>query len=214
MSDVLDPAEAALLPLLDTEAQAWQLFSVARQQALRFKINRDDADDCAMEFVVRLLGDQHPVFADSWLRRCAVNHAKNYRRAQLRRQAKHLPWPDLVWSKGNSETGVPGEFAATGPGPDECLLCGEFWSRLRILLSCLQPLPRQLFLRHHLGGESYPELGAATGKTPDAVRMIVSRAEACLLRVLSRQGTTEAHLKEYLFPRIGPPPGQAVAADT
>ncbi len=200
MSDVPERAAVSLLFFAGTEEFAWRLFSVARQQALRHRISRDDADDCAMEFVLHLLADQRSVFTAVWLHCCAANHAKNYRRDQVRRQAKHLPWPDLVWSGEINEPGTHGEFTASEPSPEECLLRSELRSRLRTLLLSLQPVSRQLFLRHHLGGESYPDLANAIGKTPDAVRMIVSRAEACLLRLLSRQEATEANLHEYLPP--------------
>jgi len=169
-----------------------------------------------------------------WLHRAAINHVKNFRRNQVRRDYGTVLWADFAASCAASH-GSGGRrnavVAASGalipdmgdgsggvadlqdlPDPaaprdlDSFLLRAEFRRCVEAALLRLPAEARLLFLRHCVDEESLVQIGASLSKSPDAVRKSVARARAQLQRLLARQGVTHADLCTYLSPDGHCPP--------
>ena len=72
--------------ILPNDLSVRHLYDVAHRQALRIGMRYEDAEDCAQEFVLRMLCRCLHVLREKfaqanfpfWLKRCAHNHALNY----------------------------------------------------------------------------------------------------------------------------------------
>jgi len=72
------------------------LYMSMHRLAQRFGLPKEDAEDCAMEFILRSLkpstapaAEQSSLAASpALLRRCAINYLLNFRRARRRRQQR------------------------------------------------------------------------------------------------------------------------------
>jgi len=169
---------------------------LARRGGRRAGLNAEDAEDCAAQFVERMLTASPPTSnAGAWLRRCARNHVVDCIRARGRRLAHECCWPETVSDSGQS---VALDYPDEAPGADADLLRDEFWRCLMAALAQLDPVPQQIFLRHHLNGDSVDDLAAAFDRTPHAIHQTLLRARKRLRTVLERQGLTEAELLQYL----------------
>lgn len=169
---------------------------LAQRCSRRAGLNAEDAEDCAAQFVERMLTASPPTSnAGAWLRRCARNHIVDYMRARGRRLTHECRWPETISGSGQS---VASDFPDGAPGADANLLRDEFWRCLMAALAQLDPVPQQIFLRHHLNGDSVDDLAAAFDRTPHAVDQTLLRARKRLRTVLERQGLTEAELLQYL----------------
>ncbi len=169
---------------------------LARRGGRRAGLNAEDAEDCAAQFVERMLTASPPTSnAGAWLRRCARNHVVDCIRARGRRLSHECDWPETISESGQS---MPCDYPGETPGADADLLRNEFWSRLMAALAEIAPTPQQIFLRHHLNGETIQNLAIAFDRTPHAVDQDLLRARQRLRAVLERQGLTESELRQYL----------------
>jgi len=241
MSDVSpESGVGAGLATEPTNGLARQLLAAGQLHARRQQVHPDLVEDCAGEFVLYLLlryvRDAHvlpPLDACGhcparWLHRAAINHVKNFRRDQMRRDYGTVLWADLAAScaaSHGSDSHRDAIVTASGalvsdlgdgsggvvdlqdlPDPaaphdlDSFLLLAEFRRCVEAALLRLPAEARLLFLRHCSDGETLVEIGASLGKSPDAVRKSVARARAQLQRLLERQGVTHADLCAYLSP--------------
>lgn len=167
-----------------------------RRRARRLGLSPEDADDCAVAFVERelrreagggALSSRQPV--------CAENFVRDFRRVLVRRWLHERSWQE------NARLGEPPaapDLPDTAPGPESCLLRGEFWRAMRVVLKHLDPVQRKMFLRHRLRGQSIQELVAWSGLTPHVVEQRLYRARERLREILLRRGLTEAELRSYL----------------
>lgn len=160
-----------------------QLYLVAYSQARHRGLGREDAQDCAMEFVQRLVKlSPRPAGLDSpaWVMRCAQNHAISFARS-LQRRRKH------------EQAAAPTPPVATpGPGPKTLALRRELWQQLFAVLKQLTPLQRELFVRYHIRQQSIAHIAARCNKSPHAVAEGLSHARQRLAVLLRDAGWTEA----------------------
>lgn len=173
---------------------------VAHGYARRLQLSQDDAEDCAMEFVVCLLmqrrgqrrGDEASLTSSlSWVRRCARNHALNYHRA-LTRTSQHL-------ASDVPAMALAGLSAVLGmTGPEEACLLGELSDRLGQALALLSVSQLHIFLRYHTEGETVREIAASVGRTPGAVKQSLAHTRKQLRGFLRRGGLTEVEAADYL----------------
>src|SRR5437016_2091098 len=107
------------------DATIWdRVLAVARHHARRFGISADDVEDCAMDFVERMLDkDRRATYLtlpldhrDAWLHRCAMNHACNFSRGLSRRRHREVPWP-AACEVDQDEAFLPRELVDDSPGP-------------------------------------------------------------------------------------------------
>lgn len=169
---------------------------LVRRYGRRAGLDVEDAEDCAAQFVERMLMISPPASgAGMWLRRCARNHAIDCVRAQKRRLTHECCWPETV-----SDGGQPSawDYPDGRRDVDADLMRDEFWQRLLVALAQLDLVPQQIFLRYHLDGDSVVRLAAAFNRTPHAVEQTLLRARKRLRAVLERQGLTEAELLQFL----------------
>ena len=165
---------------------------IARNYGRRVGLNIEDNEDCAAHFAARMLTTSPPAGdVTAWLRRCAHNHVIDTVRALRRRQTHICPWLQVRNSDGSVEDA---EYAADAPGIDDVLMQDEFWRYLMAALAKLDPIPQQIFLRHHLNGEPVQALAVAFDRTTHAIEQTLFRARKHLRRVLEQQGLTEAEL--------------------
>ena len=184
----------------------YEIFTVARAQAVRRGLSFEDAEDCGMEFVAHMLRDEgrpavlhagmQQSYSAAWLRRCAANFAHNARRASLRRGRRERPWPQIAPAEGSWPQAWDGPG---GPATVEAdLLRGEFWQRIHAATAQLPPAARDLFTRHFVELASVQELAAASGRTPNAVRQALWALRRRLRALLEAQGLNEAEARDYL----------------
>lgn len=201
-------------------ALVYQLLAAARLHAARQRVKPDLAEDCAGEFVLRLLlrharpGGLLPLDGQgqcpaAWLNRAAINHVKNFRRDQMCHERHTVLWADLDFAENGPGAAQPSD-ANTGavnlqdlgdpsaaPSLDAFVLRAEFWDRARSVLARLPVERRALFVRHRVEGESLEQIAASLGKSPDAVRKDVARSHARLQKLLAGQGVRRTDLDEY-----------------
>lgn len=169
---------------------------IAQRYGRRMRLNAEDAEDCAALFAKRMLTASPPDSnAEAWLRRCARNHVVDCIRALRRHQAHVCSWPQ---ARDGDDSAEALEYADDAPGTDAGLMRDEFWRRLMAAFAKLDPIPQQIFLRHHRDGEPVQDLAAAFDRTPHAIEQTLLRARKRLRAALERQGLTEAELLQYL----------------
>lgn len=179
-------------------AYSTQIFAIALFQASRAGLQREDAQDCAMDFVVRLLGKQEaskntvpePLVGRTaaWLQRCAHNHACNYARSLSRRRQREQSWTDRFGANGDlaEETRM-----ATGPGPRTLVLRRELWKQIATALERFTPDQREIFIRFHIRRENTRELAVRFKRSPHAVEECLSNVRKRLATLLRSYGWTE-----------------------
>lgn len=175
------------------------LYDVAHRQALRIGMRYDDAEDCAQEFVLRMLRRYLHVLREKfaqanfpfWLKRCAHNHALNFLRK--------LAWSYMMERSLSALTDTTDfDFADSSSAPEALVFQAEFWKRIYRAVAQLAPMQKAMFLRRHLDSENIHDLAISTGQTPNAVYQVLFRARERLRSLLERQGCTEDILFAYL----------------
>ena len=170
-------------------------FGLAPRYGQRAGLTAEDTEDCAAQFAERMLTASPPdSHVEAWLRRCARNHVVDCVRALRRRQAHVCPWPQARDGDDSAEL----DCAGNEPGTDAGLMQDECWWHLMRALAKLEPIPQQIFLRHHLNGEPVQDLAVAFDRIPHAVEQTLLRARKHLRAALERQGLTESELRQYL----------------
>ncbi len=179
-------------------AFAGEILAIARRAALRSSLGTEDAEDCALAFVGRVLLDDGEAalrppgsspeasgFCPAWVWRCAVNHACNVRRRQRQLAEAERPWPEIE----NTEGGVaPWDPPADTPGPEALLLRRQASEAVRRAIGRLSSDSGAAFLRHYVGGECVRDVASAAGRTPHAVEQSLLRSRVRLRDLLERQG--------------------------
>lgn len=174
----------------DAPISSKQAFAIAFFQATRLGLLREDAQDCAMDFVARLLGSGNtlPACSTAWLNRCARNHASNYARNVGRRQQKEKSWTERYGEDGDR---LAQAHASATPGPKTLTMRKEFWRQVAAALTHLTPAQRDLFVRYHLRNESLQNLSLRYHRTPHALEESLSNIRKRLAVLLSSQGWTD-----------------------
>jgi len=97
---------------------------------------------------------------------------------------KEVRLRSLRSTTGSGPAGTPGPIDATTPSV--IMSRKEDLARLEKALDGLKPEYREVLILTRIEGLSYGEIGQEMGKTPDAVRMLVSRATAALATTFRR----------------------------
>jgi RNA polymerase sigma-70 factor (ECF subfamily) len=97
---------------------------------------------------------------------------------------KEVRLRSLRSTTGSVPAGIPGPVDATTPSV--IMSRREDLARLEKALDSLKPEYRQVLILTRIEGLPYGEIGQRLGKTPDAVRMLVSRATAALATTFRR----------------------------
>lgn len=167
-----------------------EVFHVAYQQARRIGMKLEDAQDCAMDFVVRLLKPENPTAPSvAWLHRCAYNHACSFRRTIVRRQ-KHESSSSEPYHEEVAQA-----FGGYRPGPKTLMMRKELWKQITKALEQLTANQRELFVRYHLRSETIRELALRFNRSPHAVEESLSNTRKRLVALLIQQGWTIADAK-------------------
>jgi RNA polymerase sigma factor (sigma-70 family) len=195
----------------EEETLCGRILAVARHHARLFGIPTDDLEDCAMDFLERMLRAKHITayltihqsHREAWLHRCAINHASNYRRSLSRRRSHEVPWPTTC---DVDEAFSLTEFIDDSPGPEVRVLTREFWQRADSVVGGLRPDHKRCFVRHYLFLEPVREIAARDQKSQAAVSKTLQRARKRLRVVAERMGITEGDMRTYLVcvPRAAP----------
>jgi RNA polymerase sigma factor (sigma-70 family) len=177
---------------------------LAEREGQRYGLTLEDAQDCAMDLIVRLVlwksqnvmseGEEsdHVPFASSevtsipseaWFAHCAKNAALGVHRKQRRREEIFMMLPP----------------SSISTDPVEIVLerCAE--RHIEELLLHLDEEPRLVFTRCYLIGDSISEVATSLGKTPNAIRLVLTRCRRRLRALLTPQD--EATCKGDVAPR-------------
>jgi RNA polymerase sigma factor (sigma-70 family) len=156
--------------------------------ARRNGLSSEDPEDCAMEFVRRILTDEvvvptslSPARLDAWLKRTTHNHVIDFLRAKNRIGRHEI----YVGER------MPESVSDTGDLPETFLLRAEVQERVRACLSRLCPYHKELLLRHHVEGESIRELAAFYKSTPNAIKQALYYARSRLKKMLLQEAGNE-----------------------
>lgn len=191
-----------------------RVLHVAQTQARRQGLRGEAAEDCALEFVERmLLADDWRALrppgqeqvdrqrtppepsSEAWLRRCAGNFARNVHRRDVRLSQRERVWPE--WRDDEGE-GPDWEPVALQETPEARLLRSELAQRIEAAARRLTPAQRELFERILVDEESVGEVAASLGRTPHAVSQALLTLRQRLRGLLERQGLDERAVEEYL----------------
>ena len=159
-----------MAPAMEEAGAAWeQGLRVGRAQARRAGLGRDEAEDCAIEFALRLFarrgengGGGVTLLPPLWLHRSARNFAYNWRRGLLRRQ----------WHEGVPLDEVEAGMSSSAEAAQEALdphrlVLARAPGLLEAALLQLSTRQRELLVRHHIPGR---ELG---------IHRLFFRADSC-----------------------------------
>jgi RNA polymerase sigma factor (sigma-70 family) len=179
------------------------LFRLARASALRHGLPDREVEDCAIEFVTRMLHynrrDHWPhepgPGREAWLRECADNWARTVRRRLARIQCREVVWTETVTGEGFNGNGALCSHETT---PEARLLEKELHRRIMGAVERLTPAQQELFDGYFCLGESIPELVERTGRSAQAIRRALSTIRQRLRAVLERQALDETEAREYL----------------
>ena len=190
--------------LADAPVLTWKMYlTVGRYHARRAGLDHDAAEDCAMEFVVKML--RHPLAEttsfspkqqQAWLHQCARNHTCDACRAQARRKYREgISWNALT------EKQVVTTLRCNN-APLECLIQAEKGEQILLALSELEPRQRKILLRHHCAKERVEQIADDHGQSAGAVKQALSCARKRLKTLLYADGTGNGERKVTNFDRI------------
>jgi RNA polymerase sigma factor (sigma-70 family) len=179
------------------------LFRMARASAMRHGLPDREIEDCAIEFVTRMLRydrrDHWPhepgPGREAWLRECADNWVRTVRRRLARISCREVFWTETVTGEGLEGSGALCSHVAS---PEAQLLEKELHGRIMDAVGRLTPAQQELFDGYFCMGESVPDLVERTGRTPQAVRRALTTIRQRLRQVLERQALDETEAREYL----------------
>jgi RNA polymerase sigma factor (sigma-70 family) len=185
------------------EADCRRVLAVAHARAIYRGIVGEEADDCAMAFLLHLLLRPHRppgpaalFLSEAWLVRCADNWIRNA--VRHRNYHRHI---EVSWTTLNAEE-QEGDNAGLFAGedtPEDQTLRSELLHRLCGVVRQLTPSQRELFLRHFLAEESAVEIARKTGKRAGTVRQALLALRRHLQSLLHQAGMDEAETHEYLM---------------
>ena len=185
------------------ETQYARLLAVGWFHAYRQGLDLDLAEDCAIDFVLKMLPfsvlfeHSNKIENAAWTHRCAKNFAKNYRRNAERLYRHEFVCSLFFQTNTLSETA---EDQNPSHNPQSVILQHEFWQQLTVAVDLLCPRQKSCFLRHHVRGETIKEIAAAYHCTEHSIEQALLRARQRLRDLLARQECDEATLREYLLP--------------
>ncbi len=166
-----------------------------------------DAEDVAQQAYLRWAGAagdvRHP---RAWLARCATNLAIDVLRGRDRVDYVG-PWlPEPLPTN---------DFPAVGTDATESVELAEAVSvALQVALQALSPLERAALLLHDVFAFGHDEVAEMLGRTPAAVRQLVSRARAHARDPVRRQAIDRAAHRELADRFLAAAAGQDLAALT
>ena len=190
-------------------AHCQEVLRIARRCALRLGLAPDAAEDCALAFVGRVLLDDTEkelrppemrhltgAYSAPWVWRCALNHAFNFRRYLQHRKDQEEAWPDTETADGRG-------LADSAPGPADLLMNRWLAEEFRDCVMRLEPVPREVLLRHHIGLESIQTIAGDLGRTPHAVEQCLLRTRHRLRVFLERHGVSAEDVVIHAAPAPG-----------
>ena len=168
-------------------------------------LSRDDRADCSQAFAVYILQNDlllqtkrrtSSAFASrAYLSQAACNFTRNFCRSRSRLARHEVRWPQQTDEQGVTSDK---EFTAATRTCDAWLHQQEARWLLCTAIQKLTPLQQSLLTRYFFCDQTYEECAAATGSTPNAVRMTIVRALKRLRGLLTLAGYTEENMTDYL----------------
>jgi RNA polymerase sigma factor (sigma-70 family) len=146
----------------------------------------EEAQDCAMDFILRYLlavSDTEPNEAElsrkpePWLIRCTRNAAINAYHKRERRHEARIESEDIQ---------ITVVLQTNASDPVFALLQQCEQEEIASLLENLEEGPRNVFMRCCLEGDSISEVATALGKTPNAIRLTLTRCRRRLAVLVRR----------------------------
>jgi|SRR5579871_5041220 len=184
------------------------LYSIGLKCARQLGLRSVDAEDCAMEFVLKMLRHDSRCepgrgtsTSSRWTYRCAMNHTRNFHRAVKLRQRRHCEWPFRSDTEGEGE---PGDWPALQLSQDAYLLNGELWSIIENALTVLPTYTRLLFIDRYIHDMTIERLALFHGCSTNAIEQALLRARRRLKKQLVLQGYNETEIRDYLCITLAP----------
>ena len=164
---------------------------VGYRHAAQTGLSHEDCEDCAAEFLIQMLSEERKApsavlvitHVCAWEHTCAHHFALNYRR----RESKYEHACDWQKLAGVETADVCLACSCQAESPLDIAARHEFAQHLSLLLVCLPDSQQALFRRHHLQGETVPELARALQKTPGAIEQTLWRARQTLRKRMQEQ---------------------------
>lgn len=181
---------------LPAMANSELLLALAVGQARRLGMQPDDAQDCAMEFVLRLVRyyPQLQNVPQALAQKAAYHQAVTYKANLARRQRRECGYTEEITSPPLEvlQIGHPASIS------DPCLLVlrKTLWAEVDRAIAQLTVLQRELFVGFHLRYQSVAEIAARVGRTPHAVYEGLLSARRRLAVLLQRAGWTASEVRQ------------------
>lgn len=176
---------------------------MGRISAARLGLEGEEAEDCALSFILHLLGwyrqansrTRQRAASDAWLARCAANWARNVLRARRRRLRREVSLSEPALEQTPSVSPQAGSLFVP-------LLQQELVARICLPLTVLSPTHFVLLLPTlHIG---VPPLRATVFATPNARRQALWRVRRKVRSLLMEGGIGEEEARDYLHLLLAP----------
>lgn len=171
-----------------------KMISLGRFHAMREGVPQVELEDCEVTFVERMLlrgvarGSAGSGLSDSWLHRCAQNHARNYRRHLNRRQGQCVSLHTL------REQWVTEQDAVEKQSPETVFIRKDLQISIGHIVQRLIPEVRSMLLSHYVMGRTAAEIATTSGKSPHAVEQALYRARNVMRKELRREGVEQVRV--------------------
>lgn len=169
------------------------LIDMARSCARQIGVPPDSIEDCVGEFALKMLGKYgggeeaaHKLASlcrasPALIHKCAIDFARDYRRALTRRRRHEEDWPHIRLQEGGT---IAWDCEDTGASVDAGLLREAFWREAGAALDRLTPLQQDVFYQSYIEERPLTIIADDIGRTPYAVGQTLYRARLQLRTML------------------------------
>ena len=188
-----------------TAQECQRILQIVRSRAKRANLVEEDAEDCAMAFLLHLFLylQNHPAdwsqakMPDAWLFKCADNWVMKASRSERRKRLREQP---LVFETifSDEDLCVLLEIHSPLPSPEASALHAELIHRILHSVASLAPVQQELFKRHFLEDETVGELAQDSDRTPNAIYQAIWSLRQRLSLLLDRAGLSRQEAWDYL----------------
>ena len=178
-----------------------ELLRIAYNHARRLGLEREEAQECALDFRLHLLRAENPrLDSPAWLHRCARNYALNYLRTQTRRQQREHRFAE----QNHVMPSLLAEPVAFGPGPKTLTLRKALWEQVFATLKQFTPDQQELFVCYHVRQQTLAELSTATGRTVHALQQSLANLHRRLAQLLLQEGWSAGDARQLFGVSLPP----------
>ena len=189
-----------------TDEQSTHVLKIVRDQAKQSKLSDEDAEDCAMSFLLHLFIylEAHPSLSsqsklsEPWLDRCADNWVINAFLRESRKRYHEISFTFENFFAEDEDDQLTIEIASEKLSPEESVMRIELVQRILSTVSTLTPAQQELFKRHFLNSEEVKELASESHSHLNAIYQAIWALRKRLRSLLVHQGLSVQEALDYV----------------